>query len=364
MSEQIADSNYQRLHHFISESPWEHEPVIAQVGRQISALFARSAAPVGLLLDESGHRKSGKESVGVARQYLGSMGKTDNGQVGVFCALSQQDKVGLVGARLYLPKSWTDNKKRCQKACIPVQHQSYKSKPELALEMVAALDAEVDYDWIGGDSLYGNSTSLPKGLHKLGKRFVLDVPENLQVYLQDPKPHIPASAAMGRKKSNFVSVARPLKVNQLLGQLKQQDWAEHTFRTGTKGPMKRKVAVVQVWVWSSKRPTEQHCEQLRLVISAHSNGAEVKYSLSNDGQLDQQCQPLNDKQLLYRQMQRYWVERSFQDCKDVLGMTDYQVRKWRAWQHHITLSMMALHVMLIEKVKHEQHIPLLSCPGH
>ena len=73
-------------------------------------------------------------------------------------------------------------------------------------------------------------------------------------------------------------------------------------------------------------------------------------------------QGLSDWGALYRQMQRYWVERSIQDCKDSLGMTDYQVRGWRAWHHHITLTIMALHYILEQKVLHEQEIPLLSCP--
>lgn len=361
MNERIVASSYQQLHHFISESPWDHKPVIERVSKDISTLFSGSSSPVGLILDESGHRKSGKKSVGVARQYLGSIGKTDNGQVGVFCALSQQDQVALVDARLYLPKCWTDDKQRCKKAGVPPEDQVYKTKPELALEMIEDMADRVAYDWIGGDSLYGSSTPLRKELQRLSKLFVMDVGENLQVYLQDPKPYIPASKpGKGRKRSSFISDSKPIRVKELLANLVDDNWKNYTFRTGTKGPMKRKVVIFDVYVWSAKRVTKQCPEKLRLIISADLDGAEVKYSLTNEGQVAQEKR-LSDYEILYRQMQRYWVERGFQDCKDVLGMTDYQVRKWMAWHHHITLTIMALHCMVIEKIKHKKTVPLLSC---
>ncbi len=113
-------------------------------------------------------------------------------------------------------------------------------------------------------------------------------------------------------------------------------------------------------IWKAKRPNTDKVEHLRLIISRNVDGSEVKYSLTNDVSLSQQR--LSDWGALYRQMQRYWVERGIQDCKDVLGMTDYQVRGWRAWHHHITLTIMALHYILEQKVLHEQGVPLLSCP--
>lgn len=362
MTERVVDSSYQQLHHFISESPWDYKSVLTSVSKDISDLFSTSSSPIGLLLDESGHRKSGKKSVGVARQYLGSIGKTDNGQVGVFCALSQQDQVALVDVRLYLPKCWTDDKNRCKKAGIPLENQVYKTKPELALEMIEGMADRVAYDWIGGDSLYGSSTPLRKGLQKLNKLFVMDVGENLHVHLQDPKPYIPASkSGRGRKKSAYISDSKPLKVKELIDTLADDDWKTYTFRTGTKGGMKRKMVIFDVYVWSATRVTEQYPEKLRLIISTDIDGTEVKYSLTNEGQVTQE-KSFSGYQILYRQMQRYWVERGFQDCKDVLGMTDYQVRKWMAWHHHITLTIMALHFMVMQKINCQKTIPLLSCP--
>ena len=362
MNERISDSSYQQLHRFISESPWDHELVLSSVRRDISSLFSACSDPVGLILDESGHRKRGKKSVGVARQYLGSIGKVDNGQVAVFCALNQGNNVAMVDTRLYLPESWVKDKKRCKQAGIPVSDQVYKTKPELALDMLKNMEGSVTYDWVGGDSVYGNSKALRKGLQDLEILFVMDVGENLLVYLEDPKPYVPASKpGKGRAKSSYVSDSKPVKVKDLAANVQHQDWQEYTVRTGTKGPLKRKVVLFDVYVWSARRVTEQYPEKLRLIISCNLDGTELKYSLSNEGQIMGRKR-LSDGDLLYRQMQRYWVERGIQDCKDVLGMTDYQVRKWMAWHHHMTLTIMALHFMIVQKMKHQKEVPLLSCP--
>lgn len=362
MDERIEESDYQRLHHFISESPWEHRPVLEAVGKDLSALFAGRPEPVGLIIDESGHRKSGDKSVGVARQYLGSIGKTDNGQVGVFAALAQGDDVGMVDVRLYLPKSWTDVPKRCEKAGIPPAQQKFKTKPQLALEMVAGLEGVVGYDWVGGDGAYGDASELRLGIAAMGKKFVLDVHENQLVYLEHPRPCIPdGPTGQGGKRNTYISDKQEVAVKDLLPSLPDGQWRAYTHRHGAKGGKARQAVCLDVHIWNKTRAKTAAVEHLRLIISREMDGTEIKYSVSNDVAGNGYV-PWTECQLLYRQMHRYWVERGIQDCKDTLGMTDYQVRTWRAWHHHITLTIMALHFMVEQKVAHEQRLPLLSCP--
>ena len=362
MDERTEGSDYQRLHHFISESPWPYKPVLQAVGRDISEMLHQRGEPVGLIIDESGHRKSGDKSVGVSRQYLGSIGKTDNGQVGVFAALSQGDDVAMVNTRLYLPKEWTDNKKRCDKAGIPPQDQAFKTKPKLALEILKESEGVIDYDWVGGDAAYGESTELRLGISALGKIFVLDIRGNQAVYLHDPKPYIPdGPAGRGGIKNTYKSDEQDIKVRDLLKTLPAPQWKTYTYRQRTKGGKTRQVVCLNVFIWNKRRAKNDAVEELRLIISREVDGSEIKFSVTNDV-TPVGHQALSDCSLLYRQMQRYWVERAIQDCKDTLGMTDYQVRTWRAWHHHITLTIMALHYMLEQKILHEEHIPLLSCP--
>lgn len=362
MNERISGSEYQQLHHFISESPWDHIPVIEAMSKDISALFESRSEPVGLILDESGHRKRGKKSVGVCRQYLGSIGKVDNGQVSVFAALNQGSKVGMVDTRLFLPRVWIEDSVRCDKAGIPKSEQVYKTKPELGLEMIKQMRSRVSYDWVGGDSIYGNSKTLRRGLHELNQLYIMDVSESLELYLEDPKPYVPVSRkGRGRKKSSYISDSESIKSKELKARFSKSDWKTIKIRQGTKGPQIRKIVVVEIYLWSARRVTDAKAEKLRLLISCNEDGSEVKYSVTNDIDLPNQKR-LTDKELLYRQMQRYWVERGIQICKDSLGMTDYQVRGWRAWHHHMTLTIMALQYMLEQKILHRKEIPLLSCP--
>lgn len=362
MDERIPESKYQQLHHFISESPWAYKPVLQVVGQDISELFSQRAEPVGLIIDESGHRKSGNKSVGASRQYLGSIGKTDNGQVGVFAALSQGDDVGMVDVRLYLPKEWTDDKNRCDKAGIPVDEQGFKTKPRLALDIIEQTVDTINYGWVGGDAAYGDSTEFRLGIAALGKIFVLDVRGNQYVYLNHPKAYIPdGPAGQGGVKNTYKSDEQEVMVRDLLDILPASQWTTHTFRQGTKGGKIRQMVCLNVFIWNKRRAKTEEVEELRLIISREEDGSEIKYSVTND--IDKEgYQACSECSLLCRQMHRYWVERAIQDCKDTLGMTDYQVRTWRAWYHHITLTIMALHYMMEQKVKHEELIPLLSCP--
>ncbi|MEM6806144.1 MAG: IS701 family transposase, partial [Bacteroidota bacterium] len=331
MNERIVDSSYDSLHHFISDSPWDHRLVLSAVRQDISKLFEERSGSIGLLIDESGHPKRGNDSVGVARQYLGSVGKIDNGQVGVFAALAQNTEVAMVNARLYLPQAWSKDKRRCAKVGVPKEEQKHLTKPQIALKMIKEMEGEIQYDWVGGDCIYGASPVLRKGIEEVGKSYVLDIREHKSVYLQDPCPYIPKrKSEVGRKNSSWVTDHKSVKLQEIYNSLQEQDWAEYCFRQGTKGPLKRRCHCREVFIWAKRRPTTEKAQKLRLIISENLDGSEIKYSLFYQGE-NEKKKNISNKTLLYRQMHRYWVERAIQDCKDSLGMTEYQVRKWRAW---------------------------------
>lgn len=136
ISETVAGSEPQNLNHFISQSPWNAETVIRQVGRDTTQVLQdvahQTGQPIGYILDESGWRKQGTHSVGVGRQYLGSIGKVDNGQVAVFGSLVCGTERGLINTRLFLPESWIEDPVRCDKAGIPEQARIAKTTPMLA----------------------------------------------------------------------------------------------------------------------------------------------------------------------------------------------------------------------------------------
>lgn len=361
MVERIPQSDYDQLQHFVSKSPWDAFAVMDKVAQKVHETLSGSTedtvpTALGLLLDESGWEKSGKKSVGVARQYIGQTGKIANGQVGVFASLSNGEQAGLLQGRLYLPKEWTDDPERCKDAGIPEDQQIYRTKPQLAVEIIKTLPDEVTYEWVGGDSIYGKSPVLRQHLYDTQKDFVLDVGENLQVYLEKPSLYIPKRKSnKGREPTRYTCDKKPIAVKDLIQQIPAEQWQTITHRQGTKGPMIRRSTIVDVHIWSTKHGNR--IESVQLLISTETDGTEVKYSLCHSTQ-----EKMSVSSALGRQMQRYWIERAFQNVKEQLGMNQYQVRSWRAWYHHIALTLMALHFVLEIQKQTKEEIPLISIP--
>src|ERR1035437_1682823 len=135
-------------------------PILAEAAKDVNALF-EGQGHVALIIDESGEEKKGDKSVGVGHQYCGNLGKTCNSQVAVFGALASDNMVSIIDTRLYLPKSWTDDPERCKNAHIPEQEIVFKTKTELALEIIIAQRAMgIRFDWINADGLYGHDSKL------------------------------------------------------------------------------------------------------------------------------------------------------------------------------------------------------------
>ena len=262
---------------------------------------------------------------------------------------------GLVGSRLYLPKEWTDDPARCDKAGVPKSEQHYRTKPELAIEIIKDLTGNVIYGWVSGDAQYGNSPTLRHFLQGKDKVFVLDVGEGLGVYLSHPEPYVPAKEeGRGRTPTKYKSEQTPILLKNLILKIPDGEWQALAHRRGTKGPLKRQAALLDIWVWDTDNGDK--VETLQLLVSRELDGSEVKFSLCH-----QPHEPMTLRDALYRQMQRYWVERAFQDVKEQLGLHQYQVRSWIAWHHHVALTMMALHFILQTRIEQKEDLPLLSC---
>ena len=354
MVERIPESNYQQLQHFISDSEWDALAVMNDVAENTNQSLEFLTGEKGLILDESGNEKAGEKSVGVARQYIGNVGKVCNSQIGVYAGLSRADKISLVGAKLYLPRRWTNDKKRCEQAGIPKEERKYRTKPELGLEIIKELEGVVEYDWVGGDSLYGNSPELRQSLRELGKAYVMDVGEELQVCLEKPQPYLPKSVSgRGRARSRLVIAEEKISLQKLIGEIKAGEWQRIEYREGTKGKLMREAVLKKVWIW--KKETAE-VEETQVLISRKLDKTEVKYSLCNEPKDE-----LSVEVALFRQMQRYWIERAFQEIKEQIGLHQYQVRGWKAWHHHIALTMMALHFILETQIENAENLPLMSC---
>jgi SRSO17 transposase len=172
------DQDRHGLQHFVGSSTWDHRPLIAelagQVGREIGT-------PDGVIVfDPSGFAKKGDASVGVQRQWLGRLGKVDNGQVGVYMAYASTREHALVDVRLYLPKAWAKDRARRKRCGIP-RAVRYRTRHELALEMLKQTGPLLPHAWVTGDDEMGRSSRFRADLRGLNERYLLAVPSNTTV---------------------------------------------------------------------------------------------------------------------------------------------------------------------------------------
>jgi len=354
MAEVVPDSKSRNLQQFLTHSKWEARSVIDQVACAANR-YLGDGQQAGLLIDESGFAKQGSMSAGVSRQWLGRLGKVDNGQVAVFGVLSRDRFAIPVDVKLYLTKKWTEDPKRCEKAGIPVAERVFRTKEQLALEIVSrARQNGLRYGWVGADAGYGKGPGFCLELDRMGERFVVDLHSDFPVYLEDPKPYLPEKTSRkGPEFTRYRTDASSIEVKAAVEGLKLCEQPVLKLRDTTRGPLKVRALRFPVYVWDGV--SDKACRCLLLATRTTGPKAETKISLSNAPETI----PL--KTLSWMQLQRYWVERAFEDAKSECGMADYQVRKWSAWHHHMALVMMAMLFMLTERIRHKDTYPLLSC---
>jgi len=282
-------------------------------------------------------------------------GKVENSQVGVYLSLINSDKAALIDERLFIPKNWAEDRARCKAAGIPKEAMKFKTKPELALEMIdQKISDGIEFDWIGGDGLYGHNKALREGLERRGLFYVLDVHKDEKIFISSPMLTVPKPTnKRGRPSVKPRPNIDPLRIDIYTKQLKDEDWiVEKQIRKTHKGWKKLRVHTKTVWVQGKG----QEVNPQTLVITQTMDGKkDTKYSFSN-GKLED----YSPKEYAYFQIQRYWVERTFDDAKNELGMSDYQVRKWNGWHHHHALVLMAGLYLLQTKIENQQDIPLMS----
>ena len=342
MGEVLADTKHEDLQNFLSDSPWGTARVWQWVG-QAANTHLGGRPDTMLLIDESGFAKKGPKSAGVARQHNGRLGKTDNCQVGVFSALALGSRVTLVGARLFLPDEWVEDRPRCLAAGIPEADIQARSKLDLARELVAEAQAnQVAFAWVGVDSFYGRDQDLLCWLADTTPGFVADVPCDLLVWTHAPtaKTRPAPLRAAGAERVDAVA-ARWRKAGS--GQAVR-------LRGGENGPVRVRVWAQQVWVWPAGQAAPR-CWWL--VVRPEPDGTN-KYTLCNAPARTSLAR------LARLQGQRHFIERGLQDGKSELGMSQYQARKWRAWHHHMALVGLAMFFVFTERLRQKERHPLLS----
>ncbi len=340
----VKGSNSQKFQHFISDSPWDEDPVIEQIQADVTDLIGDKING-SIHIDESGFKKDGKDSVGVKRQYLGRLGKIENCQMGVFLGYTCGNRRTLIDERLYLPEDWASDPIRRRKCGVP-ENIIFKSKAQLGLEMIAdAQKRGVPFGWIGMDCFYGEQPWLLDEIDIMGMTYIADVPTDTQVWLEKPTIEIPEKKGIRgpvpKLKKLVSGEPNPIKVQELAEQLDQSQYTRVFLRETERKELWSMLACLRIFPVRDKLPGDETW----LIIRKDEGENKTKYQTSNA--------PENTSFDRLGQMScsRYWIERALEDGKGEAGLADYQVRGWTGWHHHMVLTLLAMLFILQMVVK-------------
>jgi SRSO17 transposase len=330
------DLDRRGLQRFIGSVPWDHQPLLEEMAQQIGSQIGEDDGVI--VFDPSGHKKCGNDSVGVQRQWLGRLGKVDNGQVGVYMGYASRKEHALVDTRLYLPKQWARDKKRRKNCGVP-KHICYQSRHELALDMLKNNGKYLTHAWIAGDDEMGRSSRFRRDLRALDERYLLAVPSNTRIRDLDSAP--PEYGGRGQPPKQPFQ-----RVDRWRDCLTDKAWRGVDVRDGEKGPIIVEITKRRVLA-RTERSWYEFAEELLIVTrSSQENGkAKYDYYLSNadpDTSLDELARVIKAA---------HRVEDAIKRAKSETGLSDYEVRTWAGWHHHQTLSLIATWFLILETLR-------------
>lgn len=296
-------------------------------------VVAELGDPTGILVvDETGFPKQGTHSVGVARQYCGTLGKIGNCQIGVFLGYAGPRGHTAIDRALYLPQAWLADPARCHQAGIPAD-ASLRTKPELALAMLErALDAGVPAAWVVADEVYGSDGALRRALEARGQAYVLAVRRNQSLTTWPPYGPLAQTTVAD------VASAAP-----------SPPWRRLSCGDGAQGP--------RLYDWASVplRPALREGWVHGLLMRRHPlRPGDLAYSLVY-APVDA---PLED--VVRAAGTRWTIEEVFKLAKGQVGLDQYEVRSWQGWHRHITLALLALAALATAAKKGEPRVPPIS----
>lgn len=315
------------LQWFIGMSDWDDRPLRQELVRQVGRELGRDDGV--LVFDPSAFPKSGKESVGVARQWCGRLGKVDNCQVGVYLGYVSAEEHALVDMRLYMPKEWTQDKRRREKAGVPANIR-YRTRHQLCFEMLDQHGEVLPHSWIAGDDELGRPYTFRRGLHKRGERYMLAVPSNTTI--RDLETDVPPYSGVGRPPK------RPWqRVDNWVASQPKEAWTTIDVRDGSKGPLV--IDIVKRSVVARNHRRQPGHEEVLVVIRYRDR--ENRRVVKTDYYLSNASADVELAEFARVAKAEHRIEECIQRAKSEAGLADYEVRHWKGWHHHQTLSLLA-----------------------
>lgn len=329
------------LQAFLTTGAWPDAPILDEMRRAVLAVLGDDDAVWNS--DETGFPKKGAKSVGVKRQYSGTLGRADDCQVAVFANYASAKGHTFMDRRLFLPEEWADDRDRRDEAGVP-SGVIFRTEPALALEMVAeAITQGVPFRWVGGDGVYGDSPTFVRGVRQLGKWYVLDSSADARVWTVEPKvvpPEQRPRPARGRPPTQPLVVGEARRVDEVVAALPAGAWRRLTVAEGSQGPIVHEYA--EVWAWFSEEGLPGPRERL-LARRSLGQEPELKYHRSNA--------PAEVPLLKLAQVRatRWTTEEDIESGKGQCGLDEYETRGWSGWHHHTALSMLALAFLVLQR---------------
>jgi len=317
LAEVAGNSTPYGIQHLLGRASWDADALREDLREYVIEHLADDES--ALIVDETGFIKKGDKSVGVKRQYTGTVGKRENCQVGVFLAYASCRGQAFIDRELYLPEEWAEDKDRRQRAGVP-DEVGMRTKPELAKEMLgrALVEGGVRVSWVVADSVYGDSRRLGMFLEEREQPYVLALSGKAHVW----------SGFYQHRVSTLLDALREGELQS--GEIEEEDWKRLSAGEGSKGPR------LYDWLRLPLNPPLQEDFQRWLLVRRSIEDPEdlSAYTVF--------CAQNTTLEALAKVAGSRWrVEIAFEEAKGEVGLAHYEVRSWDGWYRHITLALFA-----------------------
>jgi len=325
------DTHRKPIQVFVGSGKWDDEAVMSELRSHVKQEFAD---PNGVLIfDGSGFAKKGSHSCGVKRQWCGRLGKVENCQVGVFMSYATARGYAPLDRRLYLPEDWANDALRRKAAHVP-SAIIFRNKWQIAADLLAAHGKEMPHGWVAADDEFGRAAEFRAQLREQGERYVLDVP--CDTLIRDVEMRRPPRRQRNGGRLRERAFCR---VDAWARRQPAKRWQRLHVADGEKGPLEVMALCVRV---RAKHHQRVGAEERLLVIRTIEANPRTSYMLCSAG-----SEPITE--LLRVKRQRHRIEELFEAAKGEAGLAHYEVRSYVGWHHHITLSLLALWFLILER---------------
>jgi len=325
-----VDAMHQQLLHFIAESEWDDRAVRRIAARHAIAVMSEQEPIRHWIIDDTGFPKKGTHSVGVQRQYTGTLGKVANCQVGVSLSVANTSAHLPIDFELYLPESWANDPKQRQQAKIAPE-VVFKTKPELALDMITrALEDNIPGELVLADADYGDRPHFRETVRALGLDYAVGVRCNTHVQRVD---------RLDRARGPIQTVG------EMALSLPESMYRRVTWRQGTKRVLSSRFAFCRVVAAHHNAEGNEREAEWLIIEWPQGETQPTKYALCT------LPTTTSHTELVRLLKERYRTERAYQELKEELGLDHFEGRLFRGWHHHISVVLCCYAFVVAERVR-------------